>query len=212
MFVDEGLNDQYVKLITSLKKEGDILDLGCGTGRLSVMLAKEGYFVTATDLSNDMLEVAYHNAIMEDVHINFFVHNILDTVNRDYDIITMTSDVINYMSDVEQVSKAFHNVNLAMNSESIFVFDSLRYDFVKKLNGHHEELLLPDDVFIWDVVATNIDGQIKHTVQIGQETEIHHQRSYPIKDLLKVIEDNSLRVVKKIKNEDRHIIVCKKEI
>lgn len=159
-----------------------------------------------------MLDLGYHNALMADVRVQYFVHDVLDTVNRDYDIIVMSSDVINYMNTIENVKKAFENVSLAMNSESIFVFDTLRYDFVKKLDGHHEEILLPDNVFIWDVVSTNIDGQIKHTVKIGSETEIHHQRSFMIKEYVRLLEEVGLYVVKRVKNEDRFILVCKKEM
>ena len=212
MFVDEELNKQYLSIIKEQKYAGDVLDLGCGTGRLSVLLAENGYFVTATDLSTDMLDLGYHNALMADVRVNYFVHDILDTVNRDYDIIVMSSDVINYMNTIENVKKAFENVSLAMNSESVFVFDALRFDFVKKLDGHHEEILLPDNVFIWDVVTTNIEGQIKHTVKIGSETEIHHQRSLPIKEYNRLLEEVGLRVIKRVKNEDRFIMVCKKEM
>ncbi len=44
MFVDEDLNNQYRSIIKEFKKSGDVLDLGCGTGRLSVNLAQDGYF------------------------------------------------------------------------------------------------------------------------------------------------------------------------
>ncbi len=212
MFVDEDLNDQYVSIIKEYKQSGDVLDLGCGTGKLSVQLALNGYFVTATDISTDMLDVGYHNALMNDVRVQYFVHDILDTVNRDYDIIVMSSDVINYMNHIDDVKKAFENVSLAMNSESIFVFDTLRHDFVKKLDGHHEELLLPDNVFIWDVVGTNLDGQIKHNVKIGTETEIHHQRAFQLKEYNRLLDEVGLKVIKKVKNEDRFILVCKKEM
>ena len=45
-----------------LKPGASILDVGCGTGRHSIELAKRGYNVTGLDLSEKMLEVAKANA------------------------------------------------------------------------------------------------------------------------------------------------------
>jgi len=36
---------------------GNILELGCGTGRIAIPMAKEGFNVTGLDLSNEMLDV-----------------------------------------------------------------------------------------------------------------------------------------------------------
>jgi SAM-dependent methyltransferase len=212
MFLDEDLIEKYVSLVQRHKKEGTVLDLGCGTGRLSVELAKKGYFVTATDQASDMLEVAYHNSVMSDVKINFFIHNILDTVNKDYDIITMSSDVINYMSTEEEFKKALHNVSLAMNKDSIFVFDFLRYRYLKKIDGHHEEVLLPDNVLIWDVTLTNVPGQVKHTLKIGKGSETHVQLTFPHKIVIQMLQSFGIRVIQKTKTKERFIYVCKKEI
>ncbi len=45
-----------------LKPGASILDIGCGTGRHSIELAKRGYKMTGLDLSEKMLEVARENA------------------------------------------------------------------------------------------------------------------------------------------------------
>ena len=45
------------------KLNGKILELGCGTGRVSIELAKNGYFVTGLDLSESMLEI-YKNKLI----------------------------------------------------------------------------------------------------------------------------------------------------
>jgi len=46
------------------KQNGNILELGCGTGRVSIELAKEGFFITGLDLSEKMLEM-YKNKLKE---------------------------------------------------------------------------------------------------------------------------------------------------
>ena len=40
-----------------------VLDLACGTGAMSLLLAKAGYQVTGVDLSEEMLTVAYDKAV-----------------------------------------------------------------------------------------------------------------------------------------------------
>ena len=57
--------DLYVELISLAAGElngKQILDVGCGTGLLSVKLARKGANVTAIDLSSDMLAVAEKRA------------------------------------------------------------------------------------------------------------------------------------------------------
>ena len=39
-------------------EDGLVLDLGCGTGKLTRLLAGEGYDMISVDLSEEMLEVA----------------------------------------------------------------------------------------------------------------------------------------------------------
>lgn len=212
MFVDENLLKEYIKLISFYKEEGSVLDLGTGTGNLAIALAKKDYFVTATDISTEMLEVAYNNAIVDDVKINFFIHDILDTVNIDYDIITMSTDVINYLKDETEVVKALTNVSLAMNTNSIFIFDALRPSYINKLSSHHEEILLVDELMIWDTTLTNIPNQIKHTVKFGNHIETHIQTTYNFKEFSRMLKESNLSLIKKVKLEERIIYVCRKEL
>jgi 2-polyprenyl-3-methyl-5-hydroxy-6-metoxy-1,4-benzoquinol methylase len=48
-----------------------ILDIGCGTGRHSIELARRGYTVTGIDLSDSLLERAREKARAADLKINF---------------------------------------------------------------------------------------------------------------------------------------------
>jgi len=47
------------------KQKGEILELGCGTGRVTFPLARQGFKVTGLDLSEQMLEVFRHKLNMQ---------------------------------------------------------------------------------------------------------------------------------------------------
>lgn len=55
----------------SLKPNSSILDVGCGTGRHSIELAKRGYVVTGLDLSSEMLSRATDAARSAGVNVNW---------------------------------------------------------------------------------------------------------------------------------------------
>ena len=66
-----------------------ILDVGTGTGRAALMLARGGGRVTAVDASEQMLEVARQRAAEQMVKVNFLrgdVHS-LDFKNRSFDVV-----------------------------------------------------------------------------------------------------------------------------
>ena len=63
MFMDNIPYEDWCGDLTSLLKEygindGLVLDLGCGTGTLTELLAKEGYDMIGVDVSEDMLQEA----------------------------------------------------------------------------------------------------------------------------------------------------------
>ena len=54
---------------------GSVLDVGCGTGRHAIELAKRGYAVTGLDLSSEMLSRAADAAKAESVHVEWIRTN-----------------------------------------------------------------------------------------------------------------------------------------
>jgi ubiquinone/menaquinone biosynthesis C-methylase UbiE len=65
------------QLLTYLRRLGApgpgsrILDLGCGTGRLTVPLAESGYRVTGTDINSDVINIARDKARLKGVSAHF---------------------------------------------------------------------------------------------------------------------------------------------
>ena len=144
-FLDLELYDEYYNLIKKYIKKGNVIDLGTGTGILAIRLAKEDFFVTATDISTRMLETAYNNALIEKVEMRFYIHDVLESLNKPYDLLIMSSDVINYMENESDVLKVFKNISEAMNKKSIFIFDFLRPEFLESLHNYTEDIDLGDE-------------------------------------------------------------------
>ena len=210
-FIDPDLNLEYVNLLQKHCPEGTVIDLGCGTGPLSVDLAKLGYFVTGTDISTNMLERANHNAVLAGVRINFFVHNILEPLNQTYDGIIMSSDVINYLNTEEDVQTAFTHVASAMTKDSIFLFDFIHIQYIERIHNYKQDILLEDDVLQWSVRKTNKPHQIEHRLTFGRETESHVQTTFPLKTYRKLLNDAGLMITKKKRTDERVIVVAKRK-
>ena len=62
----------FIEKEIAFDKTKQILDVGCGTGRHSIELARRGYKVTGFDLSDDQLTKARENAAKAGVSIEFF--------------------------------------------------------------------------------------------------------------------------------------------
>ena len=80
LFMDNVPYEEWSEYIISLLKEekienGLVLDLGCGTGKMTRLLAAAGYDMIGIDYSEDMLEIArehqYDNPIVEAEQISY---------------------------------------------------------------------------------------------------------------------------------------------
>jgi 2-polyprenyl-3-methyl-5-hydroxy-6-metoxy-1,4-benzoquinol methylase len=71
-------------------RSAKILDIGCGTGRHSIELARRGYDVTGIDLSESMINRAKKNAAKENLNIDFIIMDARDfNFNSAYDLAIM---------------------------------------------------------------------------------------------------------------------------
>jgi len=80
----------FIEKEAGFNKSLRILDVGCGTGRHSIELAKRGYKVTGIDLSESMLARAREKAQMNHLNIDFRRQDArLLTFSREFDLAIM---------------------------------------------------------------------------------------------------------------------------
>ncbi|SDT48291.1 Ubiquinone/menaquinone biosynthesis C-methylase UbiE [Paenibacillaceae bacterium GAS479] len=58
-------------LLGQLPRDGQILDVGCGAGRIAIYLAEKGYQVIGTDVSEQLLNVAKEHSMQNNQPIKF---------------------------------------------------------------------------------------------------------------------------------------------
>ncbi len=104
-FETEELVDRVIKKLKS-KKNLDIVDLGTGSGCIAISLAKNlNSNVDAVDISKDALEVAKKNAINNKVNINFYLGDMLNPLNKKYDLIISNPPYIAYDEEIMELVK-----------------------------------------------------------------------------------------------------------
>jgi 2-polyprenyl-3-methyl-5-hydroxy-6-metoxy-1,4-benzoquinol methylase len=122
---------------------GITLDLACGTGSLTLALAKRGLDVYGADNSPAMLSVAQQKAAGAGLDLLFLCQDMRDLdLYGTVDTVVCALDSINHLTGENDVRRAFDRVSLFLNSGGYFIFD------LNTMYKHRH--ILADHVFIYD--------------------------------------------------------------
>ena len=89
----------------------DYLDVACGTGNVTVRLAKYFKDVYAVDLSEDMLREAFNKFKENRIKGRIICQDMTEMqLNRKFDLITSVLDSTNYITDEDDLKKYFSSV------------------------------------------------------------------------------------------------------
>lgn len=126
------------------------LDLACGTGRFSRVLAQAGASVEGVDLSEDMLQVAIETTRQAGLKVLYRQGNIADyDFTRPYQLVTVVCDGFNYVSPAS-LPKAIKHVADSLSSGGKLVFDISTPHKLKEVLGDNLYYEDADDVtYFW---------------------------------------------------------------
>lgn len=115
----EEIKGSLINFISKLSPS-KILDLCCGTGRLTGLLADQGYDIEGLDLSKSMLNLAR----LKFPRINFLESDARNfTLPKRYSLIISTFDSLNHMENVDDLSAVFSSVYRHLVNGGCFMFD-----------------------------------------------------------------------------------------
>lgn len=119
------------------KRPETVLDLACGTGSMSVLLAKRGYRVLASDISEEMLTVAAEKAMELEENPPFFIHQSMQRLRlpQPVELVVCLLDSLNYLDEPADCPAAFRRVWQALTPGGVFLFDINTPYKLKELDG-----------------------------------------------------------------------------
>jgi len=124
-------------------KNISILDVGCGTGRHAIELAKRGYKVTGIDLSFDQLKAAREKAAKANIEVDFIHMDARDIQLRDkFDLAIMLCEGgFSLMDTDEENFEILKNVVATLKPGGKFIFTTLSVLFpvFNNLKKFHDE-------------------------------------------------------------------------
>lgn len=155
-----------------------VLDLACGTGSLTVELAKTGYDMIGVDSSCEMLAQAQEKMYENGINMLLLCQDMprLDLYGT-VDAAVCTLDSLNHLECVEDIRKTIAKVGLFMNHGGIFVFD------VNTIYKHRK--ILENNTFVYDCDGVycvwqnqlNDDSSVEITLDIFEEDDGAYYRS-----------------------------------
>lgn len=137
--IDYGKTLSFLEAILDQagKKPQCVVDLACGTGSMSLLLAKKGYQVIGVDISEEMLTQAAFKAGELQENAPWFIRQSMDKLRlpMQADAVFCLLDSLNYLTDPQQCRKTFLSVFKALTPGGIFLFDINTPHKLRSLDG-----------------------------------------------------------------------------
>ena len=131
------------------------VDLACGTGSVSAILARKGLRVTGVDLSEEMLTVAQQKTADLDNPPQFVCQSLEKLcLPRGVDLAVCALDSLDYITDPADCARAIQRVYKALNPGGIFIFDVNTPEKLRAMDG---QVFLDEDEDVYCVWRGEFD-------------------------------------------------------
>ena len=187
--------------------DGLVLELGCGTGTMTELLADCGYDMIGVDNSADMLEIALEKKEQSGKDILYLQQDM-----REFELygtvkaVVSICDSINYILEEDDLREVFSLVNNYLDPKGMFIFDlNTKYKYEQMgettIAENREEAS-----FIWDNYYDPEEEINEYELAIfipeGEDSdlyrkfeEVHYQRAYDLATIRRLLEEAGMEFV-----------------
>jgi cyclopropane fatty-acyl-phospholipid synthase-like methyltransferase len=187
-------------------KPKTVLDLGCGTGKLTNMLSQKGYEIIGVDNSIDMLIEATETTKKLGTEVLYLNQDMCRfELHKKVDCIISVCDSLNYILKDDELKNLFTLVSKYLNKQGLFIFDiNTRYKYQNTLSNNNFSEISENAAYICENFydeETNINEYYTCffvNTQNGlyeKQEEFHYQKSYTIEDIKNIVSTCNLQVL-----------------
>lgn len=202
LFMDNVPYEQWGEYLDNLFKEygiedGLLLDLGCGTGKLTRYMSEKGYDMIGVDYSYEMLDIAREQS---DESILYLLQDM-----REFELygtvrgIYSACDSLNYILEEDELRQVFALANNYLDPGGLFVFDvNTPYKYRELLAENTFAENREEGSFIWENYFDEEEeiNEYDLTLYIREEDgrfqrfeESHFQKSYDLETIKRLLEE-----------------------
>lgn len=198
-------------IVERLEKYGvpdgvEILDVACGTGVVTVELAKKGYAMTGVDLSQDMLDHARDRAKEHRVSLKLQrVDMRTFTMPQQFPCVICTHDVLDHLFEDEELDQAFARIAATLLPDGLFIFDMNCWEGIRHLDGRTIFVENPERSGAYYLTAeegtleTNIVGFLRVEGNLYERfAETLYQRCYSNEEIERRLADVGLELLERV--------------
>ncbi|WP_212368431.1 class I SAM-dependent DNA methyltransferase [Allobacillus saliphilus] len=140
-----------------------VLDLGCGTGEMSFRLESTAGKVVGIDLSEEMIEQA-NNKKPETSSVMFEQANLVQlSLDEQFDVIVSFLDVLNYITDQNQVKESFQRIKNHLKPGGTFLFDVHSLKHMNQLIADEIYSYITDELsYVWFCLPGQEKGEVHY--------------------------------------------------
>ena len=183
----------------------DYLDIACGTGNVTIRIAKYFKNIYGVDLSEDMLREAFEKFKEARIKGKIICQDMTElSLNKEFDLITSVLDSTNYITDLKDLQNYFNGVYTHLKSNGLFIFDVNSYYKLSEILGNNIYTYSEEEVFYtWENVFEDsllsmfLTFFVKKGDLYERFEEEHIERAYTEKELEQELNKANLEVIAK---------------